>query len=176
MKISKSCSIMSNSFWPHGPYSPWNSPGQNTGEGSLALLQGISTQGQNPGLRHCRQILETKGKPKNTEAGSLSLLQRIFPTEESPALQADSWPTELSGKPNAGKDWRQKEKGEAEDEMMIDRTSPTQKTRCEFAQTPGESEGQGSGAVLLSIGSLKSQIGLNNWTITNKCMHYLRSF
>jgi len=38
--------------------SPWNSPGQNTGVGSLSLLQGIfPTQGLNPGLTHCRQIL-----------------------------------------------------------------------------------------------------------------------
>ena len=37
---------------------PWNSPGQNTGVGSLSLLQGISpTQGSNPGLTHCRWIL-----------------------------------------------------------------------------------------------------------------------
>ena len=37
---------------------PWNSPGQNTGVGSLFLLQGIfPTQGSNPGLSHCRQIL-----------------------------------------------------------------------------------------------------------------------
>ena len=36
----------------------WNSPGQNTGVGSLSLLQGIfSTQGSNPGSPHCRQIL-----------------------------------------------------------------------------------------------------------------------
>ena len=42
----------------HGLYSPWNSPGQNTGVGSLSLLQGIfRTQGSNPGLPHCRQIL-----------------------------------------------------------------------------------------------------------------------
>ena len=35
-----------------------NSPGQNSGVGSLSLLQGIfSTQGSNPGLPHCRQIL-----------------------------------------------------------------------------------------------------------------------
>ena len=27
---SESCSIMSNSLWPHGLYGPWNSPGQNT--------------------------------------------------------------------------------------------------------------------------------------------------
>ena len=39
-------------------YSPWNSPGQDTGVGSLSLLQGIvPTQGSNPGLLHCRQIL-----------------------------------------------------------------------------------------------------------------------
>ena len=37
---------------------PVVSPGQNTGEGSLSLLQGIfSTQGWNPGLPHCRRIL-----------------------------------------------------------------------------------------------------------------------
>ena len=39
-------------------YSPWDSPGQNTGVGSLSLLQGIfPTQGSNPGLPHCRRIL-----------------------------------------------------------------------------------------------------------------------
>ena len=32
---------MSDSLRPHGLYSPWNSPGQNTGVGSLSLLQGI---------------------------------------------------------------------------------------------------------------------------------------
>ena len=49
---------MSNYLPPHGLYSPWNSPGQNTGVGSLSLLQGIfPTQGSNPGLPHCRQIL-----------------------------------------------------------------------------------------------------------------------
>jgi len=37
---------------------PWNSPGKNTGVGSHSLLQGIfPTQGSNPGLPHCRQIL-----------------------------------------------------------------------------------------------------------------------
>ena len=40
------------------PYSPWNSPGQNAGVGSLSLLQGIfPAQGLNPDLPHCRQIL-----------------------------------------------------------------------------------------------------------------------
>ena len=31
---------VSDSLRPHGLYSPWNSPGQNTGVGSLSLLQG----------------------------------------------------------------------------------------------------------------------------------------
>ena len=55
---SESLSVMSDSLRPHGLYSPWNSPGQNTGVGSLSLLQEIfPTQGSNPGLPNCRQIL-----------------------------------------------------------------------------------------------------------------------
>ena len=58
MLESESHSVVSNSLRPHGLYSPWNSPGQNTGVASLSLLQGIfPTQGLNPGLLHCRQIL-----------------------------------------------------------------------------------------------------------------------
>ena len=55
---SESCSVVSNSLQSHGLYSLWNSPGQNTGVGSLSLLQGVfPTQGLNPGLLHCRWIL-----------------------------------------------------------------------------------------------------------------------
>ena len=68
---SESRSVMSNSLRPHGLYSPWNSPGQNTGVGSLSLLQGIfPTQGSNPGLPHCRRILyqlSHKGSPRRLE-------------------------------------------------------------------------------------------------------------
>ena len=53
-----SCSVKSNSLRPHGLYSLWDSPGQNTGVGSLCLLQGIfPTQRLNPGLPHCRRSL-----------------------------------------------------------------------------------------------------------------------
>ena len=56
--VSESCSVMSDSLWPHGLYSSWNSPGQNTGVGSHFLLQEIFlTQGLKPCLLHCRQIL-----------------------------------------------------------------------------------------------------------------------
>ena len=63
-------SVMSGYLWPC-ECSLWNSPGQNTGVGSLSLLQGIfPTQGSNPGLPHCRQILyqlSPKGSPRIME-------------------------------------------------------------------------------------------------------------
>ena len=72
---------MSDSLQPHGLYSPWRSPGQNTGVGSHSLLQGIfATQGLNPGLPHCRQILyqlsqegSQQGQLTNTKDNSSSL-------------------------------------------------------------------------------------------------------
>ena len=54
------CSAESNSATPRTVvcFCPWNSPVKSTGMGSLSLLQGIfPTQGSNPGLPHCRQIL-----------------------------------------------------------------------------------------------------------------------
>ena len=65
---SESCSLkVPDSLRSHGLYSPWNSLGQNTGMDSLSLLQGMfPTQGSNPGLHHCRQILyqlSHKGSP-----------------------------------------------------------------------------------------------------------------
>ena len=64
---SESRSVVSNSLQPHGLCSPGNSPGQNTGVGSLSLIQGIfPTQGSNSGLQCCRWILyqlSHKGSP-----------------------------------------------------------------------------------------------------------------
>ena len=86
------CWVTSNSLWPID-FSTWgssvhgDSPGQNTGVSCHALLQVIfPTQGSNPGLPHCRQILywlSHQGKPKDTGVGSLSVLQGIFLTQES---------------------------------------------------------------------------------------------
>ena len=70
---SESHSVVSDSLKPHGLYSPWNSPGQNTGVGSLSLLQGIF-----PTQVSCIVggffTAEPQGKPKNTRVGCLSLL------------------------------------------------------------------------------------------------------
>ena len=86
----------------HGLYSPWNSPGQNTGVGSRSLLQGIfPTQGSNPGLLRCRRILHQlshQGRPRILEwvADSFS---RDLPDPGielgSPALQANSLPDKV---------------------------------------------------------------------------------
>jgi len=64
---SESHSFVSDSLRSHGLYSPWNSPGQNTGVHRLSLLQGIfPTQGSNSGVPHCRwtfyQLIH-KGNP-----------------------------------------------------------------------------------------------------------------
>ena len=54
--------IQSYPLRSHGLYSPWNSLGQNTGVGSLSLLQGIfPTQGLNPGR------LSHQGRPRILE-------------------------------------------------------------------------------------------------------------
>ena len=61
-KWSEIYSVMYNSLQPHGLYSPWNSPGQNTIMGSLSLLQRILlTQGSNLGLLHWRWIFYQLG-------------------------------------------------------------------------------------------------------------------
>ena len=64
-------SVVSNSLQHQGQYSPWNSPGQNTGVGSLSLLQGIfPAQGLDPGLPYRKWILyqpSHKGSPRILE-------------------------------------------------------------------------------------------------------------
>ena len=83
---SESHSVVSNSLRPHVLYSPWNSPGQITGVGSLFLLQGnLHSPGikpRSPTLLADSLPIEPQGKPNNPGMGSLSLLQRIFLTQE----------------------------------------------------------------------------------------------
>jgi len=88
-------------------YCLWNSLGQNTAYrmGCLSRLQEIfPTQGLNPGLLHCRQILfqlSHKGSPR--------ILEWVAYPFSSESSRSRSWtqsptffylPTELLGKPN----------------------------------------------------------------------------
>ena len=82
---SESCSVLSNSLQPHGLYSPWNSPGQNTGVGTFPSPGDLPNQGielWSPALQADSLPAEPQGKPKNTGVHSLSLLQGIFLTQE----------------------------------------------------------------------------------------------
>ena len=70
---------MSNSLRPHGLYSAWNSPGQNTFP-SPGDLPNPGIKPRSPALQAGSLPAEPQGKPKNSGVGSLSLLQQIFPT------------------------------------------------------------------------------------------------
>ena len=66
-KLAQSCLTLCNPM-DYTVYGIWNSPGQNTGMGSLSLIPRIfPTQGSNTGLTHCRRILyqlADKGSPR----------------------------------------------------------------------------------------------------------------
>ena len=86
---TESRSVVSDSLQPHGLYSPWNSLGQNTGLGSLSLLQGIfPTQGLNPGLPCCRQILYQLSHKRSA---------RILEWVAYPFSSRSSWPRNRTG-------------------------------------------------------------------------------
>ena len=89
-----SLSVLSNSLRPYGLQPPGSSvrgdsPGRKTGVGSCFLLQEIfPTQGLNPGLLQCRQILyqlSHQGSP------------RILEWRAYPFSRASSWPRNQTG-------------------------------------------------------------------------------
>ena len=90
VKQSKSHSIMSNSSWPHGLYSPWNSPGQNTGISGCSFLHRIfPTEGLNPGSLRCRQTLHQlshQGSPISPIVYLVSVYIVIRNTEQTLAI------------------------------------------------------------------------------------------
>ena len=87
LKWSESCSVMSDSLLPHSPGQ--NSPGQNTGVGSLSLLQGIfPTRGLIPGFPHCRRILYQLSHKESP---------RILEWIAYPFSRGSSWPRNRTG-------------------------------------------------------------------------------
>ena len=68
----------SDSLHSHGLYSPWNSPGQNTGLGSLSLLQGIlPSQEANQGLCLAGGFFTSWATRKAPETGGTAILCAI---------------------------------------------------------------------------------------------------
>ena len=87
-QLLQSCPALCNSMdcTPPGSSVHGESPGKNTGVGCFALLQGIfPTQGLNPGLLHCRQILyclSHQGSPRILKWVVYPFSRGIFPTQE----------------------------------------------------------------------------------------------
>ena len=75
LNVKWSHSVVSDSLQPHGLYSPWNSPGQNTGVGSLSFS---------------RESSPPRGQ-----------IQVLWIKPRSPALQADSLPAEPPVEPHS---------------------------------------------------------------------------
>ena len=61
MSESESHSVVFDSLQSHGLYSPWNSPGQKTGVGSLSLLHRVFTT--NPGIKPRSPSLQADSLP-----------------------------------------------------------------------------------------------------------------
>ena len=112
-ELSQSCLTLCNPMdygQPHGLWnsldSSWNSPGQNTGVGTLFLLQGIfPIQRLNAGLPHCRWIpyqLSHKESPRILEWVAYPFSSRSSWTRSQTGISCiagGSLPTDISGKP-----------------------------------------------------------------------------
>ena len=109
----------------------------------------------------CKEI-----KPINLKGNqSWIFIGKTDAEAEAPILCPPASKSQLIDKSfsDAGKDWRQKKKGTAEDEMI---GWHHWLNGNEFWQTPGDSEGQGSLAAAVH-GVTKSGTRLKDWTTTN---------
>ena len=86
---SESCSVVSDSLPSQGLYSPWNSPGYNTGVGSLYLSRGLSQPSDWTQISHIAgeffYQLSHKGSP------------RILEWVAYPFSSGSSWPKNRTG-------------------------------------------------------------------------------
>ena len=106
-EVAQSCLTLCNPMDCMQPklLCPWDFPGKSTGVGCHFLLQGIfPTQELNPGLPHYKQMLYHLSHQGNQYFCWRSNILATWYEE----------PTHL----DAEKDWKQKEKGTAEDEMV----------------------------------------------------------
>ena len=105
----------------------------------------------------CKEI-----KPVNPKGNqSWILIGRTDAKAETPKLWSPDVKSQLTKKdPNAGKDWRQEEKGTTEDGWL---DGITNSMDMSLKQTPGDGEGQGRLACSV-LGVTKSQTWLSDWT------------
>ena len=124
----------------------------------LVLDKYDSLTGNGPNPLDCKEIKSVNPK----ENQSLIVTGRIDAEAEAPVLWPPEAKSQLIGKdPNAGKDWRQEEKGVTEDEMV---GWHHRLNGHKFEQAPGDGEGQGSLACCSPWGHKESDMTerLNN--------------
>ena len=152
----------------------------------------ISQDSSNPNIPCFRRLKETNGREEvmllncgvgedSWESLGLKEIQPVHPKgdqswvftgrtdveAEAPILWPPNGKNWLTGKdPNAGKDWRQEEKGMMEDEMV---GWPHRLYGHEFEEALGDSEGQGSLACCSPRGHKESDMTeWLNWTVSLK--------
>ena len=89
-EVTQSCPILCDPMDYSLPGSSclWDFPGNNTGVGCHFLLQGIfPTQGSNPGLPHCRQMLLPSEPPGKSLLLSSNTYQRVDSLEKTLILE-----------------------------------------------------------------------------------------
>ena len=76
VKVAQSCPTLCNRgvAWLHGLYSPWNSLGQNTGVGSLSLLQGIFPT---PGIERGSRTLQVDSLPAEPQSHGPNFTHKV---------------------------------------------------------------------------------------------------
>ena len=87
LQWSESHSVMSDSLQPHGLYIPWNSPGQNTGVGSLCPSPGDLP---NPGVEPRSLTLQADFLPAEPQ-GSPRILEWVAYPFSSGSSQPRNW-------------------------------------------------------------------------------------
>ena len=93
---------------------------------------------------------------------------RTYTDAEVPILWQPDVKRQLIGKDSDGrKDWRHKEKGTTEDEMVV---RHHQLNEREFEQTPGDSEGQGSLVCCSPRGHQESDMTCQPNSSSNQCL------
>ena len=83
---SESHSVMSDSLWPRGLYSPLNFPGQNTGWVAFPFSRGSCQPRDQTQVSHIAGRFFTSGTTREAQEywrGKPIPLQQIFPTQES---------------------------------------------------------------------------------------------
>ena len=178
INLCVSPSVVSDSLRPHELQParllcPWDSPGNNTGVGCHFLLQGIfPTQGLNPGLWHCRQILYQLNHREALVAKAIDTKVKV---KERDAVRSKIWSSPLPLHRDCGGKWRYVTTGEAlrfGEHASIYLAATDVKTTVFYPNMQILSRPCGSGGILLGMGNKPDKQSLHRG---EKTLNFLRA-